>query len=298
MSQLLAQRIVRGDETAVRELVRRVLADREAGKRSSSVLAAVCSAFREQIVRYLRGRYFRGDPEAAREVWNDTLVAVFKSIHKFDPARATFKTWLFNHANWAAQKWTRQRERERRGDRFAAPGRQRDSQPEPHLLSLEETEAMRRAFATMSDREQRLLFLRHVFGCRHAEIARSRLGETADEAAVRVYVHRATAKLRQRFEAERSRGDVPSPAPDPDELVSIAELVRSLDEAEMESLACLEADLEAARLGRMIRASLLGTKLANRVADAEGEALPARDGRNSVWLTDEEVAHALSSARE
>jgi RNA polymerase sigma factor (sigma-70 family) len=101
-------------------------------------------------------------------------VRVYEGIDTFDPTKARFSTWLFNQARYATAKRIRELERQRRGD--SADAELPVQFPDPLALVIEEFEAsaLRRAFLRLTVHEQKLLFLKHVLGCRHVEIGRHR----------------------------------------------------------------------------------------------------------------------------
>jgi hypothetical protein len=134
-----------------------------------------------------------------------------------------------------------------------------------------------------------------VLGCRHREIARSRMAEIVREDVVRTYTNRATKELKRRF-VELGNGTVDSLAPAPDDLVPIADVVRSLEQTgEVTELACLQADLDAAGFGRLLRSSLSGTELEADLASELDVSPPDAGEPESLALTDEEVAHLLGT---
>lgn len=65
-------------------------------------------AYAGALYLFLRRRI--GDPEAAEEVVQDTLVRAWRHVHQFDPARGSVATWLFAIARHAAIDWHRRQQ--------------------------------------------------------------------------------------------------------------------------------------------------------------------------------------------
>jgi RNA polymerase sigma factor (sigma-70 family) len=253
----LVEGVRAGDERAVRSLVEEVLRDRAERRPQSRALALVCAAFRPGIVAFLGRQFFRGDDQTVAEVWNETLERAYFRIERFDSKRSKFSTWLFYQARYASLDWIRERDRDARlPDLGLELQIEHLADPLSSLMIDVQEGALRRAFMRLNEQQQRLLFLRHVLGCRHAEIARHRLSEAVPEEHVRVYVNRATKKLRELYAEEST---APSAGPperelELDEVWPIERVVAEIEASgEYEQLACLQADLEAARIGRSLR---------------------------------------------
>jgi RNA polymerase sigma factor (sigma-70 family) len=291
------------DEPIVGAVARQIVTDRNEGLAHSVVLEMVCDAFRGQIIAFLRRVYFPRDQRALEEVWNDTLERAYYRIEQFDMRRSKFGTWLFNQAKYAAWDRVRALERDRKAKRASEqtpPVPWRD----PFIVIVDEEmrEAMRRAYVRLSERDQRLLFLKHVLGCRHNEIARHRLVGDLPEAHVRVYTNRAAQRLASLYLDELDRGE-PALARERvralDELWSIQRVIGELEQSgEYEQLACLDADLEASRTGRVLRASFRRRLAGSWFTDADGRELERVEQEQAESsLSDEEVEALLSGWR-
>jgi RNA polymerase sigma factor (sigma-70 family) len=286
----LVEALGEGDVDVADAVVGQVRADRASGAGVSDVLTAVCTAYRPAIKRYLAWR-LGGDLEAVEDVWSETLMRVYERIDEFDSSRAKFRTWVHRQAEWAGWDWLRTKAAWDRGDSVAVFGDSQALDPEwAHERELRSA-AMRRAFARLTRQEQELLFLRHVLGCRHVEIARHRLVDDLPEEHVRVYANRATRRLGRLFHEESGVADSREETVPVDEQVSIAEVVEmATRQGELETLACLEADLEAARLGHALRASFERSMLDPALADRYGDELERLSPLGAPDdLTDEEV---------
>jgi RNA polymerase sigma factor (sigma-70 family) len=288
LSEVLAG-LEHGDVEMSDRVVRQVRADRAAGVGVSEVLTAVCTAFRPKIMSYLRAKWFTDDESAVEDVWAETLERVYNRIEAFDARRSKFRSWVYSQSIWAAQDWLRREKRWRGAGELSEPG---DQVAElGSTLEAAEAGAIRRAFAAMSRQEQELLFLRHVLGCRHVEIARHRLAGELPEEHVRVYTNRATKRLERRYQDELAAPTRLESGPSLDEQFPIEDVVRlATANGELDGLACLEADLSAARIGRQLRAvfvsSMVDDALSERFAD-ELQDLPP------LGLVTDEEADAL-----
>lgn len=150
--QVLIRSLRAGESEFVGDLVAQVRADRQASAGRSRVLEAVCSAFRDEIVVFLR-RLLANDGEAVDEVWNDTLQRAYYRIDSFDAARASFRAWLFAQAKWAALDHRRASARER-----AIP--MAEARELPSFVELDDEPpadpdvvALRQAFLKLSEKE-------------------------------------------------------------------------------------------------------------------------------------------------
>jgi RNA polymerase sigma factor (sigma-70 family) len=302
----LVEGVRAGDERAVRSLVEEVLRDRAERRPQSRALALVCAAFRPGIVAFLGRQFFRGDDQTVAEVWNETLERAYFRIERFDSKRSKFSTWLFYQARYVSLDWIRERDRHARlPDLGLELQGEHLADPLSSLMIDVQEGALRRAFMRLNEQQQRLLFLRHVLGCRHAEIARHRLSEAVPEDHVRVYVNRATKKLRELYAEEST---APSAGPperelELDEVWPIERVVAEIEASgEYEQLACLQADLEAARIGRSLRqgfdASLMSPSLEVTFRRELDELRRHGSTVEQDELTDEEVDQLLRSEPE
>ena len=174
-------------------------------------------SFTELVTRYhptlvqVAG-YYVGDRASAEDVAQDTWLAVFRGVDRFE-GRSSFKTWLLRIcANRARTRGTGDRrmvpvdlaqEPSVPRSRFNPAGMWSDP-PAPftdlvdgRLDDQVVAAAVRRAVADLPQPHQTVVTLRDVEGLSTAEVAQL-LGLT--EANVRVIVHRARARLRAELE--------------------------------------------------------------------------------------------------
>lgn len=286
-----------GNERIVQTVIAQVVRDREAGVSHSQLLELICDEFRPRILGFLRRRYFAsGDEETLEEVWNDTLQRAYYQLEKFDPRRSAFETWLTNQAKYVAQERFRAAERERKALSRAEPERRGPVDPFAVVVGDSIRGAMQRAYSQLSEQDQKLLFLRHVLGCPHVEIGRRRLAGEVPADQVRVYVSRATERLARLYETELHRDgeDVaPELAREIDLKWPIERFVGELQaNGEHEAPACLDADLSAARIGRILRESFTSSMGAAWMSEAEERDLAELEPSDD-W-SDEEVEALLA----
>jgi RNA polymerase sigma-70 factor (ECF subfamily) len=165
---ILVSRALRGDEAAIEQLVRIA---------SPAALAAA--------------RRVTGDASLAEDATQEAFLRAFRALGRFRP-EASFRAWLRTIAVRCAIDVIRRRKPE-----AALP-------PEPAGLPEdsrhEDSDLLRAALAALSPLEREILLARELEGVDDRTIAR-RLDMTVT--AVRVRVHRARRRVRQRFERER-----------------------------------------------------------------------------------------------
>jgi RNA polymerase sigma-70 factor (ECF subfamily) len=160
------------------------------------------------------------DPEDAKDIVQDTLLAAARGLHDFQGA-SSLSTWLFTIARSFCIK-------KRRGAMTSAvvslddePGaaqvRSKEVPPDDAAASRELGAALEEAIASLAPTYREVLLLRDVEGLSAAEVAEV-LELTVD--AVKSRLHRARADVRSkltRFLPSSERpGDVPSSATCPD----------------------------------------------------------------------------------
>lgn len=243
----LRHALASGDGTWSERVVRQIREDRRQGAVMSPALVVLCSALRPYVLARVRraGLY---SATTIDDAWADTLVRVYERIDQFDPARASLKWWVALQAVWAASDLARKWDGAVPvGERVQQERASAEADPAVRLLDDADAQAMRRAFGRLSARDQKLVFMRTLFGCRHAEIAAHPVAAGLNEATVRVYVNRATKRLRRLYEQESAgRTETTSVAIDDHWPVG-----KEADET-LPELACLEADVAAVRTGRLL----------------------------------------------
>jgi RNA polymerase sigma-70 factor (ECF subfamily) len=173
----------------------------EEGSRSvdqADVLSAELTALRdEQLVRLvvqrderalgvLYDRYIRltyavalrvtGDRETAEEVVQDVFQAVWQSAAGFQPAVATFSSWLLGITRHRAIDATRtKRERARAREHALDPGlpSSDDSSPEQQAGLTDIRDAVRQALGTLPVAQRRAIELAYYGGLTREEIAKA-----------------------------------------------------------------------------------------------------------------------------
>jgi RNA polymerase sigma-70 factor (ECF subfamily) len=153
---------------------------------------------------------FLGSLSAAEDVTHDVFLRIVRDPGRFDPARASFRTYLCAVARHLALTRRRQRKAvsldaiEADGDRMASPG----PGPLHQLLSDEITRAVRRACLELPASQRQVVILFEYEDLSLAEIA-AVVGTGVG--AVKARLHRARQQLRQRLAPYLSRQTQPVP---------------------------------------------------------------------------------------
>ncbi|MEX2099869.1 MAG: sigma-70 family RNA polymerase sigma factor [Acidimicrobiia bacterium] len=135
--------------------------------------------------------------ERGRDAVAETMVRAVARIHTFRPQGAGFDAWLYGILRHVVLDLQRADYRERRR---RVPSPASDATPLDHVLDGEEAEAVRFAFAQLSEADQEILELRVVAGL-SAEDVGAVLGKKPG--AVRTAQSRALAALRRAMEQGR-----------------------------------------------------------------------------------------------
>lgn len=147
------------------------------------------------LLRFIHQCLGRGAAEDVEEVFNDTLLAVWRDVGEYDPRRARFRTWVFLQARWAAL------------DRRRALAREAAAGPLPELaaefswaqfLQLDLVVALEE----LSTLDRQIIYLCDYLGFGHRESA-GRLG--LQVGALDTRLHRARQRLRRALAAWRPR---------------------------------------------------------------------------------------------
>ena len=167
-----------------------------------------------------------GSRAVAEEVLQETWIAVFRNVNRFE-ARASLKTWVYRIlANTAKTRAARERrsapfsafadddvEASVDADRFLGPESRHPGhwasipdrwheQPEEQLLSDETMDVVAHAIEALPPAQRAVISLRDVEGWGSEEVCEA-LGLT--EVNQRVLLHRARAKVRQALEDELAK---------------------------------------------------------------------------------------------
>lgn len=193
--------VLEKDPEATRALVAQIREDAARGSEDALGLMLFSEAFRGRILGWLQHRRFPADPSAAEEVWNETLLRVWRRAPEYEENRSAFLTWAMNQAKWAAQDYVRRVPK--RQEFVLSPGADVTSdESEPEPLTVQESQALQRAFTRLNDTQQLLVRARFIAELPYAVIARDVLGGKQSEANVRVYVNRAMIALRRSYDEE------------------------------------------------------------------------------------------------
>lgn len=144
------------------------------------------------------GRAMTGCPSAADDITQETFVALFGDLARYDPARASFTTYLYGIVRNLS------RERLRRERRFLAfdalrLGRERMTylhDPSGALEEAQQAAHVRQALVKLPARYRELIVLCDLHGLSYADAA---LVVRISIAAVRSRLHRGRHLLRQRL---------------------------------------------------------------------------------------------------
>jgi len=152
------------------------------------------------IYRYLR--FHLESADAADDLTADVFLRVLEAGHRYDPAKADARTWIFGIARNALRDHFRRLRVRRHVTVDALRDLAGDApSPEERLLRAEEIAQLLAAVRTLGARDQELIALRYGSELPFAEIGRV-LG--LGEAAVRTRLWRALARLRAKLTEERS----------------------------------------------------------------------------------------------
>lgn len=175
----------------------RLLADARAGDRRA--LEALLERHQAQVYRF--GMRMCRDPEEAKDVLQDTLLAMARSVRDFRGA-SSLSTWLYTIARSFCIKKRRKRksapEEERSLDTMTTETRKltdTGASPEEAFAGKQVEDALERAIGELEPTSREVLLLRDVEGLTAPEVAEV-LGVTVQ--AVKSRLHRARLSVRAR----------------------------------------------------------------------------------------------------
>jgi len=136
--------------------------------------------------------YRTGDDALAEDLLSDTFERVLRARRRFDPRRASAKTWVYSIALNCLRDHARRASAEQRALDRSEAVRAGPQVADPIELS-DERDALRRAMSLLTDEEREAIALRYGGDLTVPEIAQT-LGEKLTTVEGRVY--RALRKLR------------------------------------------------------------------------------------------------------
>ena len=163
-------------------------ARRAAGERAPS-FASVAERHLDDVYRYLL--VFTRDPAVAEDLAAETFERALRAWRRFDPRRASARTWLCTIARSAALDHFRSETRRRRREQLAA-GERRYVDPPELGLSPE----LERALRALSAADREVIALRIVLDL-DAETAARLIGISATACTTRL--NRALQRLEERM---------------------------------------------------------------------------------------------------
>lgn len=149
---------------------------------------------RETVFRYIRFRV--ATREAAEDVTSEVFMKALRSLGRYDPGRASPRTWLLRIARNAVTDHLRSLRR--RGSLHVSLDRVPDlvaheESAELRVVRQERIQKMLNASGALRSADQEILSLRYGAGLANSEIADA-MGISANAVAVRL--HRALARLK------------------------------------------------------------------------------------------------------
>lgn len=156
---------------------------------------------RETVFRYVRFRV--ATREAAEDVTSEVFMKALRSLKRYDPDRASPRTWLLRIARNAVTDHLRSLRR--RGSLHVSLDRVPDlvaneESPELRVVRQERIQKVLNASGTLRSADQEILSLRYGAGLANSEIADA-MGISANAVAVRL--HRALARLKNQLEDQK-----------------------------------------------------------------------------------------------
>ncbi len=148
------------------------------------------------------GMVILGNPSAAEDLVQDTMVKMWRNAERFDPARGSLETWVMRMARNLAIDAVRRRVLESRHTDRSAAAEGPDPDPGPEHVA-EVTDLVGRARAAMrslSDEQRVALELAYFGGRTAAEVAQM---EGVPLGTVKTRIRRALLSLRDTLEVRR-----------------------------------------------------------------------------------------------
>jgi RNA polymerase sigma-70 factor (ECF subfamily) len=163
------------------------------GTASGSACRGWYEAHGRAVYGYLR--FHLPSADEAEDLTADVFLRAVRAEHRFDPARASARTWLFRIARNALLDHVRQEHRRRQVSLGALRDLHSDApSPEERVLWEEEVGRLLSAVAGLGARDREIIGLRYGSGLETREVAEI-LGVAAPAARTRLW--RALSRLRE-----------------------------------------------------------------------------------------------------
>lgn len=179
------------------------------------------------LIRYQPNIYRFGvrmcrDPEDAKDVLQDTMLAVARTLHNFRGTAST-STWLYTIARsfcikkhrkskFAPEERSLETDAGNEADRISGP----DRTPEEELVGRQVENALEHAIRQLAPTDREVLLLRDAEGLTAPEVAEV---TGSSVAAVKSRLHRARVRVRENMAPLLGKAHIPKPAkscPHPD----------------------------------------------------------------------------------
>lgn len=162
------------------------------------IQAGETDAYRVLVERHERAVFqfavgMLGDREVASDVAQEAFFAAFVNLKKYDPSRATFRTWLLTITRNRTINQLKRRRPKRLEDPSALVGRR----PTDSVDQRELHQQLDNALAALPDRQRAAFVLAEMEQLAYAEIAKI---EKTNVGTVKSRVHRAKQKLQALLE--------------------------------------------------------------------------------------------------
>lgn len=156
--------------------------------------------YRDTVYNYLY--YMCREEELAEDLAQETFLKIFQGLRRFR-GDCSEKTWCLTVARNTFLSYARKRQPLLLGGELPAERNKSFGSPlEEQVIRREEGALVRRVLSALKEEERTILLLRDCEGIAYEELSRL-LGIT--EANVKVRLHRARKKYRERYLRERER---------------------------------------------------------------------------------------------
>ena len=169
---------------------------RKAQQYDGQALSALCELFFEDVYSYFH--YRARDVADAQDLTNDVFLRLVESIQSFEPARGTFRTWIFGVAHHRLVDYRRRQAL--RDHRLLDEGlTDSDDGPAVQAEARLTQDRLRRALNSLTEDQRQVIVLKFIEGLSNAEVAQI-LRKT--EGAINALQYRALQALRHILQSE------------------------------------------------------------------------------------------------